>query len=235
VSRPAGLYPGSVANLPDHLMPLPVGREQLSRETLAEHQRARILDAAVGVFAKRGYRATTIDHLVAASKSSVGGFYAIFSGKEDCFLALYDGIVGEAEERIAAACAEADDWADRALLGLHAMLEIFSAEPLKVRIVLVEIQTVGPPGRRCYDATIDAVVEWLRAGRGRYPAAAELPSSFEAAAVGGVAWYLQQSLESSAHASTEELFDDIANLLLEAIVGDKELARRRRALAGISA
>ncbi len=54
-------------SLPPHLSGQPVGADSLPREVLAEHQRQRILDAAIEVFATRGYRRTTIDHLVASA------------------------------------------------------------------------------------------------------------------------------------------------------------------------
>lgn len=204
-----------------------MGRQQLSRETLTEHQRARLLDAAIGVFAKRGYQQTTIDNLVAASKSSVGGFYSLFASKEKCFLALYDRTVAEARVRIEVATADSSDWAERALLGLHALLTLFDTEPLKARIALVEVQTAGTEARSRYDATIDLAVEWLGAARDLYPTASDLPRTFEQATVGGVAWFLQQRLESSAHEGVEDLFADTTQLLLEPILGERDLGRRR--------
>ncbi|HET7508881.1 MAG TPA: TetR/AcrR family transcriptional regulator [Solirubrobacterales bacterium] len=223
-----------MASLPEHLTAAPMGRERLSRETLTEHQRARLLDAAIGVFAKRGYQETTIDNLVAAAKSSVGGFYALFENKEDCFLALYDRTVAEVREKIEVATSGSSDWAERALLGLRVLLVVFDAEPLKARIALVEVQTAGTEARARHQATIDSAVKWLGAGRGLYPAAAELPPTFEQAAVGGVAWFLQQRLESSAHESVEELFADTTQLLLEPIFGARKLsALRRSALSAV--
>jgi AcrR family transcriptional regulator len=228
------MYPRRVTSLPEHLSARPVGREKLPRETLAEHQRARILDNAIGVFAKRGYRATTIQHLVTASKSSIGNFYALFEGKEECFLELYDRLVTEGNQQIASACRDAGDWAEEALSGLQALLELFDREPLKARIVLAEVKTAGLTARSRYDATIDRAVEWLGGARSVYPDARELPATFEQAAVGGVAWFLQQRIESSAHESTAELFVDTTQLLLEPILGDRELARRRAKLRSLA-
>lgn len=52
--------------------------------------RALLLDAASKVFAERGFRAATVDHVVAAAGLSKGTFYWNFSSKEDLFLALLD-------------------------------------------------------------------------------------------------------------------------------------------------
>lgn len=208
-----------------------MGRERLSREALSEHQRERVLVAATGVFAKRGYQETTIDNIVVAAKASVGSFYQLFEGKEDCFLGVYEQIVASVRERIAAAVSEADGWAEEAFAGLRALLEIFAAEPLKARIVLVEVQTAGPAATAHYNALMDATTGWLRSGRERYPAAAQLPETFEQAAVAGFAFFLQQRLLASDPQPVQALLADSAQMILEPIVGEAEFARLRGELA----
>jgi AcrR family transcriptional regulator len=52
--------------------------------------RARLLDAAAEVFAERGFRAATVDQIVAAAELSKGTFYWNFAAKEDLFLALLE-------------------------------------------------------------------------------------------------------------------------------------------------
>ena len=52
--------------------------------------RARLLDAAAAVFAEHGFRAATVEQIVAAAELSKGTFYWNFSGKEDLFLSLLD-------------------------------------------------------------------------------------------------------------------------------------------------
>ncbi len=64
--------------------------EQVSREVLAEHQRARVLKLVTPIFAKRGYQGTSVDDLLAAGKVGVSNFYSLFEGKEDCFLETFE-------------------------------------------------------------------------------------------------------------------------------------------------
>lgn len=217
-----------MAQLPDHLGPAPVGRQRLSREALSAHQRERILGPATAVFAKRGYQETTIDNIVAAAKASVGSFYQLFEGKEDCFLAVYERIVASAGERIATAVTGEDGWAAQAAVGLRELLALFVSEPLSARIVLIELQTAGPAASARYNRLIDAATAWLRGGRRHYPGAADLPPSFEQAAVAGLAFFLQQRLLASEPQSVEALFDDSAQMILEPIIGAAEFARLRR-------
>lgn len=52
--------------------------------------RARLLAAAAEVFAAKGFRAATVDQIVAAAELSKGTFYWNFASKEDLFLALLE-------------------------------------------------------------------------------------------------------------------------------------------------
>lgn len=60
------------------------------RELRARGQRTvrKLLDAAVEVFATRGFHSTRVDDIVKAAKTSHGTFYLYFSNKEDLFKAL---------------------------------------------------------------------------------------------------------------------------------------------------
>jgi AcrR family transcriptional regulator len=164
---------------------------------LAAHQRDRVLAAALEVFAGRGYRATTVDDLVAAAGIGVGSFYALFSGKEGCFLSLYDRVVADARGQVAAAVPPpgACSWAERALAGLRGLLDLVDAEPARARIVVVEAPTAGPAAERRYAETVAELTAHLRAGRGdARMSAAAAPEHFEDAAVAGLAWVLHRRL-----------------------------------------
>jgi AcrR family transcriptional regulator len=211
--------------LPEHLQSAPAGRHRLPREVMAEHQRERVLDAAIPVFAKRGYRSTTVNHIVAAAKIGVGSFYALFEGKEDCFLGTYAQIVDGARERIADRVLPGAPWPEQVFAGLSALLEMVAAEPLEARIALIEVQTAGPVALARYTEVIDSAVEWLRQGRELNPPVSDLPPTFEEAAVGGVTWLLQQCLLTSDRQPIETLLPETAQMILEPFVGEAELSR----------
>jgi AcrR family transcriptional regulator len=222
-----------MVQLPEYLARAPVGRAALPRETLEEHQRARIVDAAIGVFAKRGYAATTIDNIVAASKTSVGGFYGLFDGKEDCFLGVYDRILAETLEEVAEASAPGDAWSDRAYLGLRRLLQIVGTRPFEARIALIEVQTAGSAATDRYNALMDAATDWFGRGRDHHSEAEALPRSFEQAAVAGIAFLLQQKLLGSEPLGVDELLADTVQLVLEPMVGSAEMRRLERGTAPI--
>jgi AcrR family transcriptional regulator len=65
--------------------------------TTPEHraaQRTRIVEAARELFASRGFAATTMADIVAASGLSMGGVYRYFATKAELVLAVVDGRVG---------------------------------------------------------------------------------------------------------------------------------------------
>lgn len=208
-----------------------MGRERLSREALASYQRERILIAATGVFAKRGYQQTTVEHIVDAWEGSVGSFYGHFDGKESCFLGVFDQVVAQGRERLADTVAGEKSWSARAYAGLGALIEATAAEPLAARIVLVEAQSAGPQARERYLALLDELAAWLRDGRRERPEARALPETFEQAAVGGTAYFLEQRLLASGADSASELFAETSQVVLEPILGAAELRRLGSTLA----
>ena len=200
-------------------MPTAVGKERLSKAVVEKHQRDRVLAAATGVFAGRGYHSTTVDHIVVAARVGVGTFYALFSSKEDCFLRLYDRIAAEARERVVAAAPIEAPWADRVLAGLGALLELVAAEPDRARIVIVEAPTAGAAAETRYAGTVAQLTAILREGRAAGPSGEGPPASFEDAAVAGLAWILQQRLAERRPVAVEELLPEIAGFVVEPYLG----------------
>ena len=61
-----------------------------ARETEKHHQ---IMTAAAALFARQGYRKTTVDEIVAAAGISKGLFYHYFENKKTLYIALYNAYV----------------------------------------------------------------------------------------------------------------------------------------------
>ena len=66
---------------------LPRGRHGLSRETVTESQRGRILQAMISAVAERGYQETRVADVVEGAGVARKTFYDFFGDKEECFLA----------------------------------------------------------------------------------------------------------------------------------------------------
>jgi AcrR family transcriptional regulator len=211
-----------MASLPEHLQPLPAGRQPLPREVMEAHQRERVLDAAVGVFAKRGYQATTVDHIVAAARIGVGSFYSLFDGKEDCFLQAFDRIVADGREEIVAALPADASWPEQVVAVLRALLELISSRHLQARLALVEVQTAGPAAMARYEATLDSIVPHLARGRELSPIAEELPATLETATIGGLLWLLQQRILTAEFEPSEQLLCELVEIVAGPYLGEAE-------------
>lgn len=104
----------------------------------------KILDAALDVFAERGYQDATVDEIASTARTSKGGIYFHFPGKDAIFLALLDRsaslLLARVGERVAA---EADPIAkvDAALL---ALVQVFGAHRSLARLFLIESRGAGP-------------------------------------------------------------------------------------------
>lgn len=217
-------YSPVMASLPPHLQKTPVGRDRVSQELVESHQRDRVLDAATGVFAKRGYTNTTIDHIVAAARIGVGSFYALFDGKEDCFAQVFDRVVERGRARLTDAIPVDAPWEEQAVAVLRALLELIAAEPHAARIALVEVQTAGPESLVRYEDLLDSLTPLLKKARGLSGQGAELPETFEDATIAGVAWLLQQRLVAGELDDLDNLLSDLVGILVEPYVGEDRAA-----------
>jgi TetR/AcrR family fatty acid metabolism transcriptional regulator len=108
------------------------------------HQtRARIIEAAIRVFAHKGYHHTKVDEIVAASGTSKGSVYFHFPNKEQIFLALIDEFARLLEARL-------QEDIDRQLGGIYrvdaalrGMLETFGRYRQLAKIFLVQAAGLG--------------------------------------------------------------------------------------------
>ena len=108
-----------------------------------QETRERILEAAVKVFATKGYHDTKVDDIVSESNTSKGSFYFYFPSKQDIFLALVDKFADLLESRIKERFnAEASGMA-RVDLGLSICLETFGQYRGLAKIALVQATGLG--------------------------------------------------------------------------------------------
>lgn len=214
--------------LPPALSSGSVGKGRISRAAHEEERRQQLLLAFTDVFAKRGYQAATVDNLLAGGKISMGGFYKFFGGKEDCFVQVYDRVMDLAGERIRLALPAATDWATQAALGTRAVLELAAEQPLAAKIVVLEAQTGGDEALRRYVATVREIASFLRRGRSESKLGDQLPDNFEDSTASGLIWLLQTRLARGGLGDVEELYPQIAKLVLEPYLGPDRAGRALR-------
>jgi TetR/AcrR family transcriptional regulator, fatty acid metabolism regulator protein len=106
--------------------------------------RDKILQAALEVFAEKGYHRALVDDIVRASRTSKGAVYHHFPNKEALFLALVDEFSARLAEAVAAAIAGAHGALGKVQAALTAGLETFARHRELARILLLESVSLGP-------------------------------------------------------------------------------------------
>ncbi|HEX7059287.1 MAG TPA: helix-turn-helix domain-containing protein [Solirubrobacterales bacterium] len=204
---------------------VPPGRRRLPREFIAQHQRARIIEALAQEIEEKGYRAVTVADIVRRAGIARNTFYDNFSSKEDCFLAASEYAVTEALRRVVDAAAKVDAWPDRVNAGLAAFLHYAASEPALARTCIVEALSAGPAAVDRYERSIQAFVPLFRMGRKASPRGEELPDTLEETIVGGIFWILYQRIVMGQTEQIEELLPELVEFSLTPYLG-AEAAKR---------
>ena len=199
----------------------------LTRESAQRAQRARILRATGELIAKRGYHDVTVELIVKRARVSFKTFYRHFSGKEDCFLQLFETVVERTERRVRDALeAEADaPWPRQVAVALRTMAEMIGADPIIARACIVEGPTAGPAILARYTRASEALVPLLRAGRELSPQGDQLPPTLEQTLAGSVLWSAYQRLIVGELDRIEELLPEVIELVLRPYLGEQDAAR----------
>ncbi|MDO9301623.1 MAG: TetR/AcrR family transcriptional regulator, partial [Anaerolineales bacterium] len=108
-----------------------------------QETRTRILEAAVKVFATKGYHDTKVDDIVSESSTSKGSFYFYFPSKQDIFLALSDTFADLLESRITQAMEKEAHGIQQMDAALSASLGLFTQYRGLAKIALVQAVGLG--------------------------------------------------------------------------------------------
>jgi AcrR family transcriptional regulator len=204
---------------------VPLGRHGLAPDVVAAHQRERLFAATVDLVAKRGYRNTSIDHIVKSARVGYVAFYDLFEGKEECFLAAFERIVAETAEALASAAAGETEWPRQIAAALACTLDLIVADPKRARVALVEVQAAGPAAYARYEEAIDRTVPKLREGRAFNPDTENLSATLEEAVLGGIVWIVHQRLVKGELKQSEPLLEEAIQIALSPYLGDAEAKR----------
>jgi AcrR family transcriptional regulator len=107
--------------------------------------RERILQAAIAVFAERGYSAASVDEIARQAGSSKGGVYFHFANKQAIFESLIGDLVAMLATDVQEAIAREHGPLARVDAALGVVIRTFSAHRGLTRLLLVETSGLGPP------------------------------------------------------------------------------------------
>lgn len=209
----------------EELGPLPAGRHGFSREQVAHNQRERLIAGLATAVAEKGYRAVTITDITKAARVSRRVFYENFEGKDGCFLAAFEVVVGHIRELGAEAVASIGDWPGQAIAAARAVLLFFATEPDLARLCLVESQAAGPAVSARFHEAVHEVVPYLEQGRGLREGDRELPPTTEESTLGALVLLAGRKVAAGEAEQLGELLPEFAEFILAPYLGAEEAAR----------
>ena len=111
---------------------------QQRRDARLERRRRRISDAALDLFATRGYNATSVEDVVERAKMSKSAFYEFFTSKEDCFRALLAEQGGALIHDVLASAATGHNHHERLRFGITTFVHSCFEKSSVARLLIVE-------------------------------------------------------------------------------------------------
>src|SRR5207247_2778529 len=115
----------------------------MNRSTANTPTRERILNAAMEVFAARGYHGTVVDTITAASGTSKGAFYHYFPSKQAIFLTLMDELASDVERGVELVIASEQGALAKVEAALKVVLESEAGRRGLVRILILSAVVWG--------------------------------------------------------------------------------------------
>jgi AcrR family transcriptional regulator len=91
--------------------------------------RARLLDAARRVFARRGFHAASLEEIASEAGATTGAIYSNFAGKEDLFLALFEDHVASQVRKYREIFARGRNLEERSRGGADDWMDYLREEP----------------------------------------------------------------------------------------------------------
>ncbi|HEY7456573.1 MAG TPA: TetR/AcrR family transcriptional regulator [Solirubrobacterales bacterium] len=223
-ARRANQGEGAVASSPR----LPAGRHGLPREFIVQNQRERIVTALVDTVAQRGYNATTVADITKAASVSRRTFYEHFADKEACFLAAYEMVADHIAASMRAAAESFEEWPQQVRAALATILRFLAGEPELARLYLIEPVAAGGEIAARHRASMQGLVEILRAGRPEHGGEHPLPEATEETLVGGIVSLIVREISADRTEQLEQLLPDLVELALAPYVGAEQAERLAR-------
>ncbi|OUC07459.1 TetR family transcriptional regulator, partial [Litorilinea aerophila] len=108
-----------------------------------QQARERILNAALDIFAHKGYRDTQLDEVAARANTSEGSVFFHFASKEQIFLALIDQFADSLERHITEAISQREQGMERVRAAIEACLQTFGRYRWPAKILLIQAVGLG--------------------------------------------------------------------------------------------
>jgi AcrR family transcriptional regulator len=125
-------------------------------------RRRRLLDAALQLFGTQGWNRTSIEGLCRTAGVTTRHFYALFDGREDLFIALYDDRIAWLSERLGEAFVNAPANPEARMRAAFSRLhDLYEEDPRVARVLLVEVLGISDRVEAHRRAAIERFVDQL--------------------------------------------------------------------------
>lgn len=139
------------------------------RAAALSDKRARILDAAIKVFAERGFHTATVAEIARVAGVADGTIYLYFKGKDDLLLRLFDEKMTELLAEARSELAREKTAPDKLQRFIQLHLALVERNPDLASVLIVELrqsaQFLKAADRAKLAAYVDLIAEVVRAGQ----------------------------------------------------------------------
>lgn len=133
---------------PDIVRDLPRHGHGLSRRTVRDSQRWRLIEGVTVAVAKKGYAGASVADVLAVAGVSRKTFYEHFRDKEHCFLTAYELVSKRLIEALVMTGAAASGPAARRRVQVETFLKALARDPDAARVFMVDVLAAGPRALR---------------------------------------------------------------------------------------
>jgi AcrR family transcriptional regulator len=130
-------------------------------EDAAEFRR-RLLDGLAVSIAQDGYRKTTVADIVRRARTSRRTFYAHFSDKEACFVALLTDANAQMVRQISAAVDRHAPWTSQVRQAVEAWITCAQSRPAITLSWIRDVPSLGAASRRLQRDTMEALITMIQ-------------------------------------------------------------------------
>ncbi|MFZ1153400.1 MAG: TetR/AcrR family transcriptional regulator [Solirubrobacteraceae bacterium] len=196
-----------------------LGGNGLSKERVADIQRARMLSAMVEVVAERGFPNVTVAHVVTRSGVSRRTFYELFADRDGCLLAALDEAIACASAYVVPAYRSGGSWAEGTRLGLAALLSFLDIERNVGRLLVVESLGAGPVVLERRQRALAEMIAAVDAGRCEGKGASAPPALTAEGIVGAVLSVIHARITQGEPRPLLELLNPLMSMVVMPYLG----------------
>ena len=210
---------------------LPGGRHGLSRETVKQSQRERMVEAMIDSVSSRSYAETTVADVIGQAGVSRATFYEHFRDKEACFIAAYTTVIQGMLGAVAGGFASLDPesgWIERLRVAIGHLFGFIGTNPVAARVGIVEAFGAGSEARNHYQESVSAFFPFLDEGRLETSNGDRIPRETARLVVGGIsALMYRRASEREADRLGEDMPDAIYLATVPYVGHDRALEAMR--------